>query len=254
MDLRGQMMFEWQAGCAAYTTNHHFTLAYEYADSAPLKITSDFTTYEMRDGHEFDFISRRHRDGQLYEELRGTAKRAWNGALKISYTTPPDLSFDTKPGVLFPIAHTQELLRAIKEKKKIFHAVVFDGSDDEGPVEINAVISGPLAHAPVQASSDTTIDAGLLQSPAWNVRMAFFPLSSDETQSDYEMDLVMHENGVISDMRVHYSDFSVTQKLAALEKTPAEECGKPAKSQNDGKKSSLWDIFRQGFDNPAEGR
>jgi hypothetical protein len=55
--------------------------------------------------------------------------------------------------------------------------------------------------------------------------MAVFPLEGEDTAtSDYEMTLVFHENSVISDMLVDYDDFSVAQKLVALEKIEPVSC------------------------------
>ena len=55
--------------------------------------------------------------------------------------------------------------------------------------------------------------------------MAVFPVKDREEESDYEMSMNFHENGIISDMLIEYDDFSVKQKLVALEKIPAESCG-----------------------------
>ena len=57
------------------------------------------------------------------------------------------------------------------------------------------------------------------------MRLAFFPLNNEEAISDYEMTLVFHKNSVISDMVIDYDDFSVSQKLIALE--PVSEGCKP---------------------------
>ena len=54
--------------------------------------------------------------------------------------------------------------------------------------------------------------------------MAFFPMKTATAISDYEMNAVIHENGIISDMRVDYKDFSVTQKLVALERLKTTLC------------------------------
>jgi hypothetical protein len=45
------------------------------------------------------------------------------------------------------------------------------------------------------------------------------------------MSLVFHENGLISDMLIEYDDFSVTQKLVALEKVDAASCSEKNKSK-----------------------
>ena len=227
LNIHGQMFFSLKPSCEAWTTDHRFNLYYEYADSAPMQITSDFTTYEPLDGKSFDFNSRRKRDGELYQELRGTAVRDDKDHGSVTYTTPEGLTFDMPDGGMFPMAHTVAMMNNIHEGRKIFNAVVFDGSDEEGPIEINTIV-GKAVNVMATMQPGPAIDTTLVNSPARKVRMAFFPLNNDGAAADYEMDVVLHDNGIISDMTVDYGEFSVSQKLAALEKIPAPACNEAA--------------------------
>ena len=130
---------------------------------------------------------------------------------------------DLPEGTLFPIVHTVQVAKQVREGRKFFSATIFDGSDTEGPVEVSSFIGKP-ANPLAQYKEVEEVDLDLLKSPAHNVRLAFFPLSEDKDQgaSDYEMDLIFHENGVISDMTVEYDAFTVTQKLVALEKVESQ--------------------------------
>lgn len=229
INISGQMFYEWKPTCDAWITDHRFNLFYEYADTPSMQVTSDFSTFETFDGESFSFSARRKRDSNLYQEFRGNATVADKGG-KAVFTIPEDINFDLSKGSLFPMAHTVELVRKAKSDKKFFRAVVFDGSDDEGPVEISTFIGKPANAMKVVAPSDS-LDMSLLNTPAWNVRMAVFPLMKDEESSDYEMSMVFHENGIISDMLIDYDDFSVTQKLVALEKLEYEGCGNPKTPQ-----------------------
>ncbi|MBN8520919.1 MAG: cell envelope integrity EipB family protein [Alphaproteobacteria bacterium] len=229
INISGKMFYEWQPTCEAWVTDHRFNLFYEYADSPGMTVTSDFSTYEPFDGKSFDFASRRKRDGELYEELRGHAAmdgKEKKGGGVARYSLPSDLSFDLKPGMYFPMKHTVEMVRRAKAGDKIFSAHIFDGSDEEGPVEINTFIGKSVNPLKTITPSDK-LSMELLNTPAWNIRMAVFPDAQDEDQSDYEMSMVFHENGVISDMLIEYEDFSVSQKLVALEKLPAVKCPNP---------------------------
>lgn len=217
LNISGQMYFEGKETCDAWLTDHRFKLLYEYADSPPMTITSNFSTYETLDGLEFSYTSRRERNGELYEELRGHAERNKDGAGKAVYSMPEGLEFPISEQTLFPIAHTNEIVRKIRDEKKFFAATVFDGSDKDGPVEINTFISAAILQPPTENGNDA-IDASLLASPARNVRMAFFPLANSEAGSDYEMSIVFHDNGIISDMLVEYDEFSIKQTLAALDR------------------------------------
>lgn len=234
INISGKMFYEWKPTCDAWITDHRFNLFYEYADSPGMKITSDFSTFETFDGESFNFSARRKRDNNLYQELRGRAVVADKGG-EASFTMPDDLNFDLRQGAMFPMTHTVEMVKHAKNDKKFFQAVVFDGSDDEGPVEINTFIGKP-ANALSVVNPSNALDMSLLNTPAWNVRMAVFPTMDEEAISDYEMSMIFHENGIISDMLVEYDDFSVTQKLVALEKLEGESCASSKKAQKTEKK------------------
>lgn len=222
VNISGRMFYEWKPSCEAWITDHRFNLFYEYADSPGMKISSDFTTFEPFDGKSFDFSSRRRRDGTLYQELRGRAEMLPQGG-KADFSMPESLHYDLDKGAYFPMAHTIEMVRQARAGKKFFSANVFDGSDEEGPIEINTFI-GSKAAAPAAIKTGKNLDAALLAAPAWNVRMAVFPLEKPEEHADYEMSMVFHDNGIISDMLIEYDDFSVTQKLVALERLEGDAC------------------------------
>ncbi len=223
INISGEMSFEWEPTCEAWNAQHKFNLLYEYTDIAPMYITSDFSTYELFDGARFVFNARRKRNDTIYQELRGLAEMPPNGKGLVTHTIPADMSYDLPEGTLFPMAHTIAVLKKAAAGEHFFNAPVFDGSDEEGPVEINAFIKAAGSPPALPKESDS-IDATLLTGPAWDVRMAFFPLNNTEAESEYEMNIRLHQNGIISDMLVEYDDFSVTQKLIALESLPVPLC------------------------------
>ena len=143
------------------------------------------------------------------------------------YRLPENVKYDLAKGTLFPMAHTIELIRRAEEGDKFFSAQIFDGSDEEGPIEINSFI-GKSIKPEAGLLKNAKIDKSMLDGKAWNVRMAVFPVKDREEESDYEMTMSFHENGVISDMLIDYDDFSVKQKLIALQKIDildGESCG-----------------------------
>ncbi len=217
LNISGQMFYEWQPSCDAWTTNHRFNILYEYADSAPMRITSNFSTYETFDGQSLNFTSQRKRDGEVFEEMRGSSSMTDALAGNAIFTIPAELEFELPEGTLFPVAHTMAVAQKMHEGGKFYNATIFDGSDEEGPVSVNAFIGKSVQPAQLATELPSTMDRELLESPARAVRLAFFPLQDQESTSDYEMNLVFHENSLISDMLIEYDDFSVSQKLIAVE-------------------------------------
>lgn len=223
LNISGKMTYEWRPSCDAWVTDHHFELSYQYADAPGMRIKSDFSTYESLDSKDFHFSSRRSRDGEMYQEIRGSSSLNGAKAGKAVFSMPPGLYYDLTRGTLYPMFHTIEVVRHADAGDKVFSANVFDGSDEDGPVEINTVI-GKKTKAPESLTKNKSIDTSLLQGDAWRMRMAVFPMKDDSGESDYEMGMVFHRNGIISDMDIDYDDFSVKQKLVSLEKLPGNGC------------------------------
>jgi len=224
VDIGGQMTYEVDKSCDAWITRHNFKLNYQYPDSPGLIINSDFSTYESFDGKQFSFTARRRSGEEEPEIFRGKAVIIPGQAGKASFTIPKDMAIDMPVGTLFPMGHTQAVLDHINQGKKFYHAPVFDGSDDEGVIQINSIIGKSIAGPAPYLKTAKNIDHELLKGKGWNLHMGFFPEKDDTPESDYEMKVVFHENGVISDMLIDYHDFSVTQKLVRLEARKAEKC------------------------------
>lgn len=174
VNISGQMMYEWQPSCDAWVSNHKFNLVYEYADSPPMRIVSDYSTFESFDGTSLDFTSQRKRDGRLVEELRGHAEidPQGKGDSAAVYSIPKNLVFDLPRGTLFPVNHTMNVLKKIREGKKFYNTTIFDGSDEDGPVEVNVFIGNPVDPSRFVKVADG-LDSSLLGVGAWKLRLAF---------------------------------------------------------------------------------
>ncbi len=218
-NITGKMLYEWQPSCDAWIANHRFDMVYEYAELPAVRIKSDYSTYESFDGKSFNFSSQRKRGDIVLEELRGSANN--QGA---DFTIPEGIEFKFPEKTLFPMAHTLDVLKKIQSGTKFYNATIFDGSDTDGPFNINSFVGKKAIFTPPQEYSKN-IDQALIEKQGWNLRLAFFPQETSEVTADYEMSLIFHENGVISDMKIEYSDFAVTQKLIAIEKL-GDKCEK----------------------------
>ncbi len=229
--ISGKMYYEQDDVCDAWTTDNRYTLEYHYAEGQPLITASHFVSWEAKDGTRFSFNSERQEAGEVTELLRGSAVREEGGAGKAAYVRPEDLSFDLPEGYFLPMAHTFEMIRRAKAGERFFSGVLFDGTDAEGPVEVNTFIGKKAtaeeiaAHLKDNEKVNEKISGALLTPDAWHVRIAVFSLKEKEAISPvYEMDTILHDNGVISWSLVNYKTFKIEQKLSALEEIPAKAC------------------------------
>ncbi|HEY8963548.1 MAG TPA: DUF1849 family protein [Alphaproteobacteria bacterium] len=223
VDIRGKMYFEWKKSCDSWTTDHRSSLMYEYSDGTSARINSDFASYETLDGKTLNFSSKRENNGSIFEEYRGHASLNANADGDATYSIPEKTTLKLPKNTFFPMQHTVEILERAKKGEKFFNASLFDGSDDQGPQQVNVFIGGDVD--PTRGIKDNKkIDASLLRVPAHKMRLAFFDPKDDMSAAEYEMDLVALDNGVVSDIEIIYDNFTIKQHLVALEKMPIPAC------------------------------
>ncbi|MDP2206074.1 MAG: DUF1849 family protein [Alphaproteobacteria bacterium] len=230
-DIRGNMLYEQDDACDAWTTDHRFTIEYYYPERPASVNTTHYVSWEAKDQSQFQFSSERQENGAPVEQLRGAVTRGADTAAVAEFTRPEDLYYELPKGYVLPSFHTQELIRYARAGRQTYHSVLFDGTDKEGPIEVNAIVTRKLTPEEVmqrvagKPKEGEKIDKELLAAEAWLVRMAVFPAADAENMSPtYEMNLVLHDNGVVSHVLVDYKSFKVEQTLTAVEPLPKKNC------------------------------
>jgi hypothetical protein len=228
VNVSGTMNYEFADACDAWSSSQKFALDYVYADEPEAKFDSQYTSNEAKDDSHYDFAVRRLRNGEPEEEFSGSAHRNPDGTGTVSYATPVKKDMDLPKGFYFPTAHTLKVIGEAMQGHHIFNGELFDGSDGEGALEVNAIVGDVVK--PV-LDNDQLAANPLLQAPAYKVRMAFYPPDTkrkgqEEAEPDYEMTMIMHANGVVSSMQIDYDQFSVKGDLQSVEAIPAAKCDK----------------------------
>ena len=232
-DIHGQMFYDLQETCDSWTTTHRFILMYDYIDNPSSQVVSEFTTVESKDGQKFEYRARRVRDGEPQEEVAGSAlKSNTNGkAFKAKYTYPEKLDMELPGDTLFPTQHTMNVIRNALAGKKFIRGTVFDGSDTDGAYQVSGLVLKAISEPERKRIWPRGVDTDLARRPGWRTQVAIFPMvNKQESSSEYEMDMNLLENGIVTDMNIKYSDFAITQSLKALNAHDRPMCdanGKP---------------------------
>lgn len=218
-DVTGRMVFEIADACDGWTVNQKLELRILSSEAPELVTDTSYTSWESKDGLKFRFDSKTTRNGEVAEQFRGSAelKNLKDGG-EATYTVPEQRKLKLPPGTLFPTAHTEAIIQRAAAGETFDYRTLFDGSSDDSPFGVSAVIRQA---EPQEPSKDPQI-AKLLTSRAWRVKLAFFPQASKEADPDYEISVRLYDNGVVSDMVLEYSNFSLSAKL-----DKAEALGKP---------------------------
>jgi len=219
--ISGAMIIDWQESCEGWTLSQR--MRFQLADGEGSAIDTDliFSSWEASDGLGYRFTMRTVRDGELAEELRGRAELDGpDKGGKATFTIPAGTVMSLPAGTMFPTVHTLLLIERARAGEVTLSRVVFDGSDADGPLEVNAII-GPKVTPP---KIDSPKIAPIANRPGWRVRMAFFKPSSNSGEPDYETGMLLLDNGVARDFTFEYSDFSIKAKLDRLEALPKPKC------------------------------
>ena len=210
--------YQFADSCDGWVTEFRLNVTYAYSEGGLVETTTDFLGWESKDGLSYRFRVRQTRDGQITEEVEGTAKLNGVGQAGIArYTRPDTHTIKLPKGTLFPTAHTIRLLDAASSGGRLLARPLFDGQGEEGPFDTSAQIG----HAVAQPAA---VSSPLLDSPVWPMRMAFFPTGSSDPLPEFEMSLTYHPNGVAEDIEQIFKTFSLRGRLESIEVLPRRKC------------------------------
>jgi hypothetical protein len=224
VSAQGSMTFAWGETCDGWTVEQRYKLGMHYAEDADVDMSSNFVTWESKDGLHYRFFQRKLKNGEPDEEVRGEATLDGPGqGGKVEFTKPSPSTLDLAPGVIFPTAHTILLIERAQAGEAFVGKQMFDGSTDENAIDVTAVIGAPQTAAATAA--EEPVKSPLLERPSWRMRLAFFPAdATPDDKPDYELGMRLLDNGVSRDMVLDYGDFAIKAKLDEIAPLPKPKC------------------------------
>jgi len=210
----GTMGYEVTDACDGWAVRQRLEMTITNSDGQDVQMTSDYATWESKDGLKFRFHMKQMTDTAVTSQTDGDARleRA-GGAGSAHYTTPKDTTKVLLPGTLFPMAHTSAILAAAREGKKFLALPLFDGTDENGVEDSSIVI---LDWKP----PFKTAYPALSELPSTRVRLAFFDRQPGTSTPNYEVAMRYWENGVADDMQMDFGDFVMNAKMVEFASQP----------------------------------
>jgi hypothetical protein len=94
---------------------------------------------------------------------------------------------------------------------------VFDGSTANNPYLISGWFGSPR-------EADAQAPPALAGRTVWPVRLAYYPATTVEPQAQFEMSVLLYDNGVAADMVYDYGAFAIDVRLRSLELLEVPVC------------------------------
>ncbi|RVT99212.1 DUF1849 family protein [Rhodovarius crocodyli] len=213
----GAMVFEIQDACEGWTTRQRFTLVVTDRDGNRIETSSDYSTFEAKDGSRLRFSLTQMTEGAVTQRISGEATRNPDGTGRVTYQDPAPNETQLPRGTLFPMMHTIRALATARAGQRILAAPLMDGTDEDGAQETSTFMIGAMQEP--QANPRFPAMAG---QAAQRMRISFFEPGSQAGAGtpNYEVALRYYANGVADDVHMDFGEFSVAGELLELAPTP----------------------------------
>ena len=206
----GTMSFDIQDTCDGWATAQTLRMTVTNREGQDVEMRSDYTTWESKDGLRLRFRTRQTTDTAVTSDVAGDAVlEPAGGPGSAHFTVPEDKTQDLPRGTLFPMTHTETILRDAIAGVRIVALPLFDGTTATGTQDSSVAI----------ARFDETHRASqpaLARLASGRFRMAFFDRKPDAILPDYELGARYFANGVADDLTMDFGDFVMGGHLADL--------------------------------------
>lgn len=206
----GTMGFEVIDACDAWAVRQRLAITVTSRDGNDLDLTSDYTTWESKDGLKLRFRMRQSTEDAIVNDLAGSAElQRTGGPGRATYTQPIDTTRDLPAGTMFPTAHTEAILAAARANTRFLAVPLFDGTSADGAQDSTSAIA-----TWTQPAANTW--PALAPLPSVRVRIAFFEREGSKQQPEYEVGMRYWENGVADQLSMDFGDYVLSGKLTEL--------------------------------------
>jgi hypothetical protein len=204
---QGTMGYEVTDACDGWAVRQRLRMTITNADGQDIVMSSDYATWEAKDGLKFRYHVRQMTDEAVTSQTDGEASLTkTGGAGEARYNSPHNTTATLPAGTLFPMMHTSAIIAAARDKKRFLSLPLFDGTDETG-VEDSFII---ILNWNPPAANKWPVLAAL---PSTRVRISFFDHQPSAVTPSYEVGMRYWENGVADDMQMDFGDFVMNAKL-----------------------------------------
>lgn len=215
----GAMLFEVVDACDGWATRQRLQLTITDRDGQSIETTSDYSTYETKDGRRLRFSTTQMTQGAVSSRVNGEAELAADGSGTVTYAEPQGQVEQLPPGTLLPMRHTIVALNTARAGRRILVAPLFDGTSEDGAQDTTTVISAwqgpqPVPNLPALSSLGSA-----------RMRIAFFerganPGGGGASAPNYEVGMRYFENGVADELKMDFGEFAVDAQLVEMQPVP----------------------------------
>ena len=203
----GTMSYDMTDVCRGWATSQRLQMDVTNRDGQLVKMTSDYATFESKDGRQLDFHMRQVTDTAVTSKVEGSAVLDGpDGSGSVHYTSPENKTLKLPPGTRLPTTHTETIIAGATQGKRFLTLPLFDGTGADGAQNTFVVIENwnDPSHQPQPALSSQ---------PFGRVHISFFGLAPTEQTPNYQIAMRYYLNGVANDLTMDFDEFVMNGTL-----------------------------------------
>ena len=218
-DVQGSVVVRFKALCSGWQYEQVMAFRLYGEEGQQLEHVTYLSGIESDGGASLKFTTHSYEDRELAETVAGQARLGTTIEPGTATFEKPDQPTKALPtNTLFPVAHIEQLLAAMRSGERHMSHVVFDGSTPESPFEISTFIGSP------KPATDPTGSDTIESQRVWPLSIAYFPVEAIDPAPDFEMQVDLFENGVAGDMVYDYGDLAMAVTLREVEMLKRPSC------------------------------
>ena len=230
------MLYRFADTCDGWTVETNIYLKLQHGDGRDVNIAWSYVSQEAKDGLNYRFRMTHKRNGHVIEALKGTAVLQSPGGagtatfdVKAAKDAKQPSTVALPKGTMFPTRHLLGLVRAGRRGPRFRADTVFDGASLDNPYNVSATIGRPKAAQGSEKVDGKALKAlfktaGLEDSTAWPVSLAFFPVRSLKPTPEFELGVKYRADGIAERIIQDYGNFSIRMVPTEVERLQRPEC------------------------------
>ncbi|MTI16389.1 DUF1849 family protein [Rhodobacteraceae bacterium RKSG542] len=228
-DIKGRMVYELTGNaCEGHNVAVRFILLIQGVSGEKQVTDLQSTSFEGAKGKSFRFTTKTFVNDFLAEQVEGSAQLG-SQAVDVELVEPAQKSVSLSGDILFPTQHLSSLIDAAMSGERFIAARVYDGSETGEKVFDTASTIGLQRGLGGAVEGDDKSAVGKIgEDTFWPVTIAYFDPTKDGPQGellpDYQLNFLLHENGVSRSLVLDYGTFKMNGHLVRFEDLTTDEC------------------------------
>jgi len=223
VDVRaaGEVTMRAEKTCKGWRVMHRLEVALAIAGQDPLQMVSQIAFDEGADGTRLDFASTLEINGDTVERSKGNARLDPAGKPGQAFFQEPEEELKTlPPDTVLPVRAFAISMGRLLQGERVVEQLVFDGSDQSGPIRISDLLLGEAPALEIAPKGD----AALAQGPFLRILSSYIDPGTTDSEPRSVQRADINAAGVTARWSFNIDSIPLKADLSEIKALPEPDC------------------------------